>query len=62
VENDFLIRCRHFKGNDQRKSMFRASLHTSFVVDNVIRLTKNDLDGATGSETYPEDFFIDLIF
>jgi hypothetical protein len=42
--------------------MFRTSLHTSFAVDNVIRLTKDDLDGASKNTAYPEDFFIDLIF
>jgi len=26
--------------------MFRASIHTSFAVDNIIRLTKDELDGA----------------
>ncbi len=46
VENDFLVRCRHFASEVRRESMFRVSVHTSFVVDNVIRLTKNDLDGA----------------
>jgi hypothetical protein len=42
--------------------MFRATIHTSFVVDNVIRLTRDDLDGAAHNPLYPKDFFIDLIF
>ncbi len=42
--------------------MFRATIHTSFVVDNVIRLTRDELDGAALNENYPKDFFIDLIF
>ena len=42
--------------------MFRASVHTSFIVNNVIRLTREELDGASGNEVYPKDFFIDLIF
>jgi hypothetical protein len=62
VENDILIRFRHFKSNHARVSMFRASVHTSFVVDNVIRLTRDELDGACKNDKYPEDFFIDLIF
>ena len=62
VENDFLIRSRHFKNQSDRTSMFRAFIHTSFVVDNIIRLQRNDLDGACGNEKYPKDFFIDLIF
>ena len=41
--------------------MFRALVHTSFVSDNVIRLTQSELDG-TNAHTYPSDFFIDLIF
>lgn len=42
--------------------MFRASVHTSFVVDNVIRLARDELDGAAQNDKYPSDFFIDLIF
>lgn len=42
--------------------MFRATVHTSFVVDNVLRLTRDELDGACQNENYPNDFFIDLIF
>jgi hypothetical protein len=62
VENDILIRFRHFKNNQNRVSMFRATVHTSFVVDNVMRLTREELDGASHNELYPKDFFIDLIF
>ena len=42
--------------------MFRATVHTSFIVDNVLRLTRNELDGANNNVNYPNDFFIDLIF
>ena len=62
VENDILIRFRHFKSNQAKISMFRASIHTSFAVDNIIRLTKDELDGACQNDQYPNDFFIDLIF
>jgi hypothetical protein len=62
VENDFLLRCRNYLGGQSRVSMFRASLHSSFAVDNVIRLGRDDLDGACGNDNYPKDFFIDLIF
>lgn len=65
VENDFLLRMRHFRGKNQKSriSMFRALCHTSFVQDNMIRLTQADLDGAiSSSAAYPGDFFIDLIF
>ena len=61
VENDILVRARHFKSKKERVSMFRALVHTSFVADNVIRLTAADLDGASG-DAYPSDFFVDLIF
>jgi hypothetical protein len=73
VENDILIRARHFskssssktigKGRGSRVSMFRALVHTSFVQDNVIRLNLTQLDvNNEGSHSYPKDFFIDLIF
>ena len=42
--------------------MFRATVHTSFVVDNVLRLSREELDGASNNDAYPKDFFIDLIF
>lgn len=42
--------------------MCRAKIHTSFVIDNVLRLGREELDGAAGNERYPKDFFIDLIF
>lgn len=65
MENDFLLRMRHFRGKQQKNriSMFRALCHTSFVQDNMIRLTQVDLDGASQtSAAYPGDFFVDLIF
>ena len=42
--------------------MFRVSSHASFIVDNVLRLTRDNLDGAANNDLYPKDFFIDLIF
>lgn len=62
VENDFLIRVRHYsRKNGSRISMFRALVHTSFVQDNVIRLQAKELDGTSAHE-YPADFFVDMIF
>jgi len=61
VENDILIRARHFKTRHERISLFRALVHTSFVANNVVRLTADQLDG-TGGTQYPGDFFVDLIF
>ena len=47
VENDFLMRARHFKSkNNERISIFRALAHTSFISDNVIRLSRKDLDAS----------------
>ena len=65
VENDFLIRARHFKGGPKgRISIFRAFAHTSFVTNNVMRLHYSDLDlgGSSDHHIYPSDFFLDLIF
>lgn len=43
--------------------MFRATLHTSFIDNNMLRLILQDLDVTPGIEmVVPEDFFIDLIF
>lgn len=61
VENDFLIRARHYKSRHERTSLFRALVHTSFVANNVLRLTADVLDGTGGSQ-YPDDFFVDMIF
>ena len=62
VENDILIRFRHFKSNQQRVSMFRAMVHTSFASENILRLNRDDLDGACNNDNYPKDFHVDLIF
>jgi hypothetical protein len=68
VENDFLVRVRHFRskttssGKAGRISIFRAFAHTSFIADNVMRLTKANLDISSPDHVYPSDFFIDLIF
>jgi hypothetical protein len=61
VENDFLIRARHYRSRQERLSMFRALVHASFVSNNVLRLTPNELDGV-GTTSYPAEFFVDLIF
>jgi hypothetical protein len=63
VENDFLVRARHFKGGPKgRVSIFRAFAHTSFVNNNVMRLQRCDLDLGSSDHVYPSDFFLDLIF
>lgn len=40
VENDVLLRCRHYKSESERVSMFRLVFHTSFVSHNLLRFTK----------------------
>jgi len=62
VQGDILIRCRHLTTQGQRVSMFRAAFHTGYVPPNVMRLTKEQLDGANTDKRFPDDFFMDLIF
>jgi hypothetical protein len=62
LENDFLVRLRHFHQKGKRISVFRAYAHTSFIADNVMRLTRDDLDVSSQDHSYPQDFFMDLIF
>ena len=62
LENDFLIRMRHYHQKGKRISVLRAYAHTSFVADNVMRLTREQLDISSPDHVYPADFFIDLIF
>jgi hypothetical protein len=54
LENDFLVRLRHFQHKGARLSVFRAYAHTSFVSDNILRLTRSQLDVSSGGEhQYP---------
>lgn len=62
VQGDILIRCRHLTVQGQRVSMFRAAFHTGYVPPNVMRLTKDQLDGACTDKRFSDDFFMDLIF
>ena len=38
VEDDFLIRCRHYRSETERVSAFRIFANTGFVLDDVLRL------------------------
>ena len=38
MTEDILIRCRHFKNNDERISVFRILANPAFVFDEVVRL------------------------
>lgn len=62
VQGDILVRCRHLTSQGQRVSMFRAAFHTGYVPPNVMRLPKEQLDGACTDKRFPDDFFMDLIF
>lgn len=40
LENDVLLRCRHFASERKRISMFRICFHTSFVSAAVVRFSR----------------------
>ncbi len=42
INDDVLLRCRHFKSEAERISMFRVFFHTSFISQNFLRFTKVD--------------------
>lgn len=50
IENDTLIRCRHFENNSERVSMFRLYFHTSFVTGNVLRFPKVRRETSVGED------------
>ncbi|CAN0586382.1 unnamed protein product, partial [Laminaria digitata] len=46
------VRCRHLSPNGRRVSMFRAAFHTGYVPCGVLRLTKQQLDGACADDRF----------
>jgi len=48
VQGDILLRCRHAEPSGARISMFRAAFHTGYAPTGVMRLTRQQLDGAEG--------------
>jgi hypothetical protein len=67
LQGDVYIRCYHFKGRGKKhKFMFRTSIHTGFVPhgkhENVLRLTKTEVDDAIKSSKFDRDFFMDYYF
>jgi len=40
INDDVLLRCRHYKNEEERVSLFRLFFHTSFVKGNLMRFTK----------------------
>lgn len=62
LRGDILMRCRHVGKRGASTSIFRAAFHTGYLQDNVLRLTKNQLDVACQNPNVPSDFFVELIF
>lgn len=42
--------------------MFSLTFNTDYVMDNVLRLSMNEIDGASRNARFPRFFFLDLIF
>jgi hypothetical protein len=60
VADDILIRCRHFRAEEDRVSVFRLMFNPYFAFDNVFRLYARDID--VSPEFDPSDnFFVDLV-
>lgn len=63
MQGDILVRCRHLSSRGQRVSVFRAALHTGYVPPKVLRLARDQLDGACrDSRRFGDGFFLDLVF
>lgn len=52
------VRCRHLSPNGRRVSMFRAAFHTGYVPCGVLRLTKQQLDGACADDRFHQVLFL----
>ncbi|KRX04032.1 C2 domain [Pseudocohnilembus persalinus] len=61
VNEDALLRCKHYQSNEVRFPVFRTMIHTNFIHNNVLRLLKKDIDFTNNVEV-PENFFMDIIF
>ena len=63
VRGDILLRCRHKRDGGKRSvPMFRATFHTGYTSDLVLRFSRTQVDGLARPERYPDDFFVELIF
>lgn len=60
VTDDILIRCRHYKNDTERTSVFRVFFNPCFAFNEVVRMNKTEIDFLPDVETSP-DFLIDLI-
>ena len=56
-----MIELLHQQGN-KFKQLFLIQFHTFFLNSNVMRFTKDQIDGICKDIRYPNEFFLDLIF
>ncbi len=56
-----MIELLHQQGN-KFKQLFLIQFHTFFINSNIMRFTKDQIDGICKDIRYPNEFFLDLIF
>jgi hypothetical protein len=57
-----MIEVLHQLKDGKFKQLFVIQFNTFFVGDNMLRFTKDKIDGVCKDIRYPDEFFIDLIF
>ena len=57
-----MIEILHQQKGGKFKQLFVIQFNTFFVNDNILRFTKDQIDGVCKDIRYPNDFFIDLIY
>lgn len=60
VTDDILIRCRHFRTDDERLSVFRLMFNPYFAFDRVFRLYARDIDFSPEFDP-SSNFFVDIV-
>jgi len=61
IFGDTMIELLHQQGN-KFKQLFLIQFHTFFINSNILRFTKDQIDGICKDIRYPNEFFLDLIF
>jgi len=61
IFNDSVIEVLHKQGS-KFKQLFVIQFHTFFADSNMMRITKDQIDGVCKDIRYPEEFFMDLLF
>jgi len=61
IFGDVMIELLHQQGN-KFKQLFLIQFHTFFINSNILRFTKDQIDGICKDIRYPNEFFLDLIF